>query len=557
MIRLIRLVLVPALVGMLSVSVAWAGAGLAPVPVTPEELVPLVTVAAADADIAVQGTAVQGTAGTAGTAEGAGGAAIAGDDAKTDPGSAGGRAPRAVTSGLLAGAAKISIYPEPDAAAGEVWAKEGCETLGSDANQVPNHALNLSSPWPRNPDCIYLGGFGIGPMNATTDFDTDLGLWARSTALSDGEETLVLTVVDGVYWFGEYASMCDGCGSFAMAEDLGAELGIDPAGLIFTATHSHAGPDFIGGWGGVPEWYMEQVADAMRDSVREAVSSMVPANVEAGELLAREHNRERRSTYRSAEEAGLSWFRSTDARNGKTIATVGAYAAHPTTVGTNNKIAHPDWPGVFVNRLEERFGGVGLHFMTGLGNMSASGGTDMGRRLADLVPDQGDGTPLINTDVRVSQTFWDHPVTNPALTGLALPGFFDRPFSGPAAVREGKSADRPCASTSPVSVHTSVTAARVGDLWFTGAPGEIFSNYSNTVKERTAGGGTIATFPLGMANDAMGYIIQSIETFDESRLAALGFSGQDAFEYEDAYSIDRCFGDMGLETTLRMLEGLR
>jgi hypothetical protein len=26
---------------------------------------------------------------------------------------------------------------------------------------------------------------------------------------------------------------------------------------------------------------------------------------------------------------------------------------------------------------------------------------------------------------------------------------------------------------------------------------------------------------------------------------------------EDAYSIDRCFGDMALEITLRMLEGLR
>jgi hypothetical protein len=211
---------------------------------------------------------------------------------------------------------------------------------------------------------------------------------------------------------------------------------------------------------------------------------------------------------------------------------------------------------VFNARLEERFGGVGLHFMTGLGNMSTNGGLAIGQRLADLVPAPGAGTPLIDTEIRVARTFWDHPVTNPALTALATPGFFDRPFSGPAAVRDGKNAQRPCASASPVSVHTSVTAARVGNLWFTGAPGEIFSNYSNTVKEHTAGDGT-ATFPLGMANDAMGYIIQSVETFDESRSAALGFSGQGAFEYEDAYSIDRCFGDMALEITLRMLEGLR
>jgi hypothetical protein len=137
-----------------------------------------------------------------------------------------------------------------------------------------------------------------------------------------------------------------------------------------------------------------------------------------------------------------------------------------------------------------------------------------------------------------------------------VPGFFDRPFAGPAAVSEGKNADRPCVSTSPLSVDTAVTAARVGNLYFTGAPGEIFSNYSNTVKERTAGNGTIATFPLGMANDAMGYIIQSIETFDEGRRASAS-AGQKAFEYEDAYSIDRCFGDMALETSLQLLDTLR
>jgi hypothetical protein len=552
MTRLIRFVLVPALVGVLSISVAWAGAGLAPVPVSPDDLVPLGAggAAAEGSEDAGQATAPSATRGPA-TAPGAPAERVPAQAAVASAGT-----PDASVTGLLAGAAKVSIYPDPDEDAGEVWKTEGCETLGSDAGPgTIGHAFDLTSPWPRDPDCIYVGGYGIGPMNAVTDFDTEYGLWARSTALSDGEETLVLTVVDGVYWFGEYATMCDGCGSFALAEELGGELGIDPAGFVITATHSHTAPDFIGGWGGVPDWYMDQVADAIRDSIRGAVASLEPATVEAGEILARQHNRERRNTYRSAEEAGLSWFRALDAE-GVTIATVGAYAAHPTSVGGNNRVAHPDWPGVFNTRLEERFGGVGLHFMTGLGNMSTNGGLAIGTRLADLIPAVGEGTPLTDTTVRVADVYWDHPVTNPVLTALATPGFFDRPFSGPAAVREGKSSERPCVSTSPVSVHTKINAARVGNLWFTGAPGEIFSNYSNTVKERTAGNETIATFPLGMANDAMGYIIQSIETFDESR-TGLGFSGQKAFEYEDAYSIDRCFGDMALETTLRMIEGLR
>ena len=32
-----------------------------------------------------------------------------------------------------------------------------------------------------------------------------------------------------------------------------------------------------------------------------------------------------------------------------------------------------------------------------------------------------------------------------------------------------------------------------------------------------------------------------------------GFVGANTFEYEDAYSLDQCFGDMVLETTIQVL----
>jgi hypothetical protein len=41
--------------------------------------------------------------------------------------------------------------------------------------------------------------------------------------------------------------------------------------------------------------------------------------------------------------------------------------------------------------------------MTGLGNMAASGGTQMGARLAELVHAVGDGTMLTDSDVRTSR----------------------------------------------------------------------------------------------------------------------------------------------------------
>ena len=116
----------------------------------------------------------------------------------------------------------------------------------------------------------------------------------------------------------------------------------------------------------------------------------------------------------------------------------------------------------------------------------------------------------------------------------------------------GKTDQRPCRSASPVSVNTGVSAAKVGNLVITGAPGETFSNLANTVEERNPGGVSLA---LAQVNDGLGYIIQSFESYHEGR-AGLGFAGQDAFEYEDAYSLDQCFGDMVLERTITALSGL-
>src|SRR3712207_9435289 len=91
----------------------------------------------------------------------------------------------------------------------------------------------------------------------------------------------------------------------------------------------------------------KQIADTIKSTVRSAIGNLRPAVLEYGEAEAREFNRERRHTYRSAEEQNLAWLRayvpgSTSGTGKKatttppqTIATVGAYAAHPVSFGTN------------------------------------------------------------------------------------------------------------------------------------------------------------------------------------------------------------------------------
>ena len=462
---------------------------------------------------------------------------------------------------VLAGASKVSMEPRPAEYDG-IWETEGCETMGDDAPPDASHVPDFRVRWPENPNCIYMGGYGIGPMNAITKWTDPYGLWVRSVAIGDGTDTIVLTVIDGVYYFGDYVNMCDGCGFFDLAQELGGELQIDPDGFLFASTHSHTSPDFIGGWGGVPDWYMEQVADTIRQSVTEAVGAMEPGVIEMGDELARARNGERRDTYRSAEDNSLSWFRIIDATTAnpqapRAIATVGGFSAHPVTADEGPGIADGDFPGVFNSKVEERFGGIGLFFQAGFGNVSPRGNkVEMGEGLANLIPGAGEGTLISNPDVRSAQAFWDQPVTNSGLTALGVPGFFDRPFAQtPSQVAAGKNANKPCRSASSVTVNTAVSAAKVGPLWITGAPGEIFSNYSNTIEEKNPDG---VTFALSLVNDGLGYIMQSFET-DHGGRQALGFVAGEigqVVEYEDAYSIDHCFGDMALETTLGLLGGL-
>jgi hypothetical protein len=536
----IRTFIAAGISGALLVGTAWAGVGLAPVSKSSGSK----TTGADAAGDAVSGTTAGGTAAAGQVLQIGTGEELGGDE-------------------VLVGASKVNLYPQPDASKGEQWVKDKAQCLpasadGVDPENAPTHAANWTSPWIENPSCLYMGGFGIGPSQPILDFDQEYGLWVRTVALTRGGKTLTLSLLDAEGYNGLYNKMCPPelkCGAIDIAKQVGAELNIDPAGVVIASTHAHSAMDFIGGWGGVPTWYMRQVAESIRQSIRNAVANQQPATLEAGDTLARGNNSERRDSYYSAEDPTLDWFRAVG-RDGNVIATAGTFAAHATSFGGSATIAHADWPGVFAKTVEDRFGGMAVVFEAGLGNMSARGNDhgSMGRSLASVLPPLGGGTPVTAPDVKVAQTFWDQAVTNTPLQTLGGAGFFDRAFQPSPAnmqVTPKPGWNKPCVSASAISVRTQATAARVGGLIITAAPGEVFSNWTNTIEERAP----IAALAIGQANDALGYMPQSFETDDSARQGG-GFAGAGFFEYEDAYSIDRCFGDKALVTTLGMLDTL-
>ena len=564
---LVKTTLVAGLTGTLMVSAAWAGIGLAPVPSASVELpggsIPV-------PDPAAVAPATEASQSATAPAEGSALPALAGGE-------------------VLVGAAKTSLTPRPedmqDRFPGARWETDAAKCkplapayiqrlLANTAEEV-DHLASAGSPWPENPNCLYMGGYGLGPMNPITRFDEELGLWVRALAIGDGQDLTVLTVIDGEGWLWDYKSKCDDCGTKQIGKALAADpelaaRGMKPESLNLHATHSHTAMDFLGGWGFVPDWYMAQATETIKQTVKDAVLAMEPAVLEVGVVDARKHNSERRGTYRSAEEPEVSYLRAVSTgkkKERRVLATMGAFAAHPVTQDAGSGVAHADWPGYFAKRAEERFGGVGMHFMTGLGNVTGAKSEQRdehghvtrhstGTALADLLPAVGSGRVVDTPDVRIARATWNQPVTNAPLDALGTPGFFDRQFDGsPSSVSVGKSSNAPCVSAAPQSVELPVHVVKIGDdVVITTGPGETFSNLSNTIKEKAP---DQVVFPLGQTNDSLGYMPQSFELNPVAQ-QGLGFAagGYVFVNYEDSYAIDRCVGDMVLETTLRTMAAL-
>jgi hypothetical protein len=571
--RLVKTSLVAGLTGALTVSAAWAGVGLVPVPTSSGDPVGN-TVTPVLEQLAGSSSETEAASASSASAE----------------------VPKLGKGQLLVGAAKTDLTPRPedmqDRFPGARWEQDitKCKILdpgfvaelAANTEEHVSHLAVAGSPWPENPNCLYMGGYGLGPMNPITSFDEENGLWVRAMAIGDGEDLTVLTVIDAEGWLWDYANKCTDCGIKQIADALAADPELADRGMTagsfnLHATHSHTSMDFLGGWGFVPDWYMAQATDTIKQTVKDAVLSMEAAVLETGKADARRNNSERRDTYRSAEEPELTWMRAIAAdskpNDPEVIATLGAFAAHPVTAESDGGVAHADWPGYFAARAEERFGGVGLHFMTGLGNVTGARDPEFneagektrestGTVLADLLPSVGGGRLVDQTgaerpDLRTARVTFQQPVTNAPLDALGTPGFFDRQFDpSPASVRTGKSPNEaPCLSAAPQSVELPVTAVKIGDdVVLTTGPGELFSNLTNTIKEKHP---DQVVFPLAQTNDSLGYMPQSFELNPVGQ-QGLGFAigGVLFVNYEDSYAIDRCVGDMVLETTLGLAGGL-
>lgn len=491
----------------------------------------------------------------------------------------------ALTDGtFLVGADASSLAPDPDR-----WQTEGCSVYLSEFPEELTHLAGRITEqmvlpgWPKSPDCIYLGGYGLGPARPAEGIDPTTGYDVQTVVIANDDQLVIWQQTPLVGFFSSYRDdLCERCGILDIRRELAERYDTELSNVVIASNHSHAGADGYGAWGGMPTWYREQIADTLLDSAERAVAAARPATIEIGQTSARSFSRERRSTYHSVADQGAVWLQARElapgGRDGDVIATVANFAAHPTVLGSSNLLLHGDWPHTAGHALGELHGGVGVVFEGGLGNVVPSrprnapedltgdgevGSLDnvlqMGRDFAALIAEDVDrgGHRLTSSEIASVEREITHPVTNWTLGAVALTSLLDREFFAgdggqPGGVHYSARPDtgmtRPCVSASPTAVTTQLTALRLGELTLVTAPGEIFSGISLVAKAKLRqlayqGGETMV---LGQAQDSLGYIIQSYEVHPPHGLG----TGAGLIEYEETFMLDDCFGDHVLETML-------
>ena len=481
------------------------------------------------------------------------------------------------------GAYDASIAPVPTSEGGD-WNAHGA---GHDCGPIEQEYLPNSDP-----SCLRT----FDRMWATgVDEAHDLGIYARTMAISNGEDTVVFTVLDAVSWFYGYdPSICpddpdaaqpqDTCGTRAITNDLAAKHDIPVKNFVIASTHTHASADTTARG---PSWYYEFVRDQIKKSVDEALARMEYVELQTGAIPAKAFNIDRRIVTRAVPDSELTWLRAVSLNDpGRTVATLVNFSAHPTVTAGNHDM-HSGFIGHLAQRLEQLWGGSTVFMPGGLGDQTVQrsfGRDGIGRGLAELVVESAKGSAytLKSNQIVSEQRILQIPADNASLVALNKAGVFmrDSTIPGPHAAgpvqsvqQKGRARTPSCMGASPISVLSPVGGIRIGTpglaqgqpgfvpgdrgdaVVIMQAPGEIFASISLTTKDYLSRARNVMVF--GMANDHIGYIIPA-EQYDIRGANAVGIA-QPSIEmtnYEESLSTGRCTGDQIQNALIEIGQGL-
>jgi hypothetical protein len=268
--------------------------------------------------------------------------------------------------------------------------------------------------------------------------------------------------------------------------------------LVISSTHSHTGPDVVGIWGpdqltsGVDSTYINNLIIRATATVLEAWGNRTSAH----------------ASY-AIGEFGNDWVynisdslvldRSLNAiqfRNdqGKSIATITAFACHPTIMDGVTDLTSADYVGGLYQHLDKSVGGVNLFLQGAIGGwvqpeyeektfeVVEKRGRELGLAVEDILKAS---IPFTSDSLAFKSSIIQLPVSNPGFQQLAAAGVIQRQFTD--------------------SVTTAIAWFSIGDASFATHPGETTPVHSLETKSWMKNKGPKVV--MGLSMDAIGYIL--------------------------------------------------
>jgi hypothetical protein len=370
---------------------------------------------------------------------------------------------------------------------------------------------------------VYLGGYGFGNGPIWSGIDPELvrppasgilgnGIYARAFVVStdnDPAHALALAEIETQGYFAAYQQ-----GPYGLEDirrSISSYVGIPAGRIVIGGNHTHAGPDTLGVWGGVPTEYLAWIKHQTIGAVADAWAGRTQATLWFGTADANDGVDDLISnqfSYDPANQLVDDELRVLQARDGtgQPFATLLNLSAHPTVMGGDNTKISADWPGPVADGLP----GEGIVVMGALGRSQPNDGPSY-----DACPDQycalahyanrvlarasvamGAAQELTGPGVVDGHSYLVfEPGHNALLLALSAGG-------RAAGVPINRSFLPPWLTANLVG--TTTFSARIGSLLFSGGPGELYPQVPGAVRDLVPADGH---FVFGLAGDMLGYII--------------------------------------------------
>jgi hypothetical protein len=403
---------------------------------------------------------------------------------------------------------------------------------------------------------FYLGGYGLTNGKALDTVQTPLvdgrtatgvmpgaaGVNVRAIAIGDGARVIELAQIEVQGYFASYKQ-----GPFGIEEirqDAAKEIHqlrwhggklAGPGSILVDSNHSHGGPDTTGVWGGVPTSYLKLVHDRTVAALVDAYRNLVPATLSYGTAHAGVEGEPDR--YPAADPLLTNQFSSDprnetvddlvrvlqarDPKNRKVIATYVNFSAHPTVLGSSNRLASSDYTGPLSEKLAS-FGGVGFEQVATLGRTQPA---------RDNCPDptlHGAAADLCKLDSYSSRVFdrvklaLDNAstLTGPSIVQMHSYFLGDAATNAPliALGNGGYAVGAPIYRTTTPPWFTAnllgsvAFSGRIGSILISGGPGEMYPQIVGKVRRTVPAAGYIN---VGTAGDFLGYIVAPVTAYPE------------------------------------------